>query len=239
MHPLTRTIAGLLLAGAMASTSALSVAQADGNSIPSAGMQSIPSAGMQSIPTGSSQSLPSSQPQSLPSSQPQSLPSANTNQPIAPSQPQPLPAAPCKFVLGFATIAGLIPDQVGGCTDNQASGSNGDAIQHTTKGLLVWRKADNWTAFTDGYHTWVNGPYGVQERLNTQRFAWEANPDGLPTAPDPVVTPPPAPQPAPQPGKVPFSNDPHACEIYHTCIPGFSGPTQNLMPKGDPFSPDW
>jgi hypothetical protein len=37
-----------------------------------------------------------------------------------------------------------------------------------------------WTAFTDGYHTWVNGPHGVAERLNSRRFAWEANPDGLP-----------------------------------------------------------
>ena len=51
------------------------------------------------------------------------------------------------------------------------------------KGLLVWRKADNHTAFTDGYRTWVDGPKGVQKRLNTQRFAWEANPEDLPLAP--------------------------------------------------------
>ena len=38
-------------------------------------------------------------------------------------------------------------------------------------GLLVWRKADNHTAFTDGYRTWVNGPYGLQVRLNTARFS--------------------------------------------------------------------
>jgi len=49
--------------------------------------------------------------------------------------------------------------------------------------LLVWRKLDNWTTFTDGFHTWVNGPYGLQERLNDQRFGWEANPDGLPVVP--------------------------------------------------------
>jgi hypothetical protein len=47
-------------------------------------------------------------------------------------------------------------------------------------GLLVWRKADNWTAFTDGYRTWINGPAGIQQRLNTQRFSWEPNPDNLP-----------------------------------------------------------
>jgi len=66
---------------------------------------------------------------------------------------------------------------------------NGDGLQHTVTpqggtDLLVWRKADNWTAFTDGYHTWVNGPGGLEYRLNSQRFAWEANPGGLPIVPD-------------------------------------------------------
>jgi hypothetical protein len=42
--------------------------------------------------------------------------------------------------------------------------------------LLVWRKADNWTAFTDGYRTWLNGPQGLQQRLNTELFPWEAAP---------------------------------------------------------------
>ena len=55
---------------------------------------------------------------------------------------------------------------------------NGDGLQETTAwhgkgGLLVWRKSDNWTAFTDGSTTWVNGPYGVQRRPNAERFAWE------------------------------------------------------------------
>ncbi|MCL5946618.1 MAG: hypothetical protein M1298_01145 [Chloroflexi bacterium] len=98
-------------------------------------------------------------------------------------------AAPsCQFVLGFAVLDAMIPQQVGQCLDNeQHNPVNGDAIQHTTGGLLVWRKADNWTAFTDGYRTWINGPYGLEERLNTQRFAWEANPDHLPVIPDPNV----------------------------------------------------
>jgi plastocyanin len=39
----------------------------------------------------------------------------------------------------------------------------------------VWRKADNWTAFTDGHQTWLNGPFGLQRRLNTTRFAWEGD----------------------------------------------------------------
>ena len=37
---------------------------------------------------------------------------------------------------------------------------NGDGLQETTAwhgkgGLMVWRKADNFTAFTDGYRTWI------------------------------------------------------------------------------------
>ena len=89
----------------------------------------------------------------------------------------------CRFVLGFAALHAAIPSVVGDCTDDEAhSPENGDGLQHTTNGLLVWRKADNLTAFTDGYRTWVNGPDGVQERLNTQRFPWEANPDRLPIA---------------------------------------------------------
>ena len=99
-------------------------------------------------------------------------------------------AASCQFVLGFATLASMIPAQVGQCLDNeQHNSANGDGLQHTTNGLLVWRKLDNWTAFTDGYHTWVNGPHGLQERLNTQHFAWEGAGSGAgPTlvTPDPV-----------------------------------------------------
>jgi plastocyanin len=92
----------------------------------------------------------------------------------APAAAAPAPAAaPCQFILGFSTLAGALPQQVGKCVDDQASAPNGDALQHTSGGLLVWRKSDNWTAFTDGYHTWVNGPNGIQERLNTARFPWE------------------------------------------------------------------
>ena len=82
--------------------------------------------------------------------------------------------ADCQFVLGFKTLHDLASQDVGDCLANQFSASNGDAQQPTSRGLLVWRKADNFTAFTDGYHTWVNGPSGVQERLNSDRFPWEA-----------------------------------------------------------------
>jgi photosystem II stability/assembly factor-like uncharacterized protein len=105
--------------------------------------------------------------------------------PPAVSAPTATPAAaansgPCQFVLGFQTLQALDPNDIGTCVDNQAYASNGDAQQHTSKGLLVWRKADNWTAFTNGYWTWINGPGGLVKRLNTQRFPWEANPDNLP-----------------------------------------------------------
>ena len=83
-------------------------------------------------------------------------------------------AAECQFILGFATLKALIdaaegPDKVGDCLENQRfNPENGDALQQTTGGLLVWRKADNWTAFTDGHRTWINGPHGLQARLNTE-----------------------------------------------------------------------
>lgn len=97
-------------------------------------------------------------------------------------------AESCRFVLGFAALHGLLPGVVGQCLDDeQHNPANGDGLQHTTKDLLVWRKADNWNAFTDGYSTMINGPNGLEYRLNTRRFAWEANPDGLPVTPDAPV----------------------------------------------------
>lgn len=89
----------------------------------------------------------------------------------------PLQAANCTFVLGFQAIHDQIPDIVGDClVDQHYNPANGDALQETTGGMLVWRKADNFTAFTDGYQSWVNGPYGLQQRLNSERFAWENDP---------------------------------------------------------------
>lgn len=95
--------------------------------------------------------------------------------------------AGCTFQLGFKAIADQIPDRVGQCVeDEHFNVANGNAEQRTTAhhgkgGLLVWRKSDNWTAFTDGHWSWVNGPNGLQRRLNAERFAWER--DTLATAP--------------------------------------------------------
>src|SRR6188474_2336046 len=85
--------------------------------------------------------------------------------------------APCTFTLGFQALHDLIPEVVGDCTADADYGANGDALQPTTHGLLVWRKSDNWTAFTNGSTTWINGPYGLQSRPNDQRFAWEGGGD--------------------------------------------------------------
>ena len=104
-------------------------------------------------------------------------------------------AAECHFVLGFKTLRDLTGHNiVGECLENQHHGANGDALQQTTGGLLVWRKADNWTAFTDGYRTWINGPNGLVMRLNTERFEWEA--DYVPVS---IATPTPTPLPTPGP----------------------------------------
>jgi hypothetical protein len=93
----------------------------------------------------------------------------------------------CSFVLGFATLDSLIPAVVGNCVTNETFNPvNGDSLQFTTNGLLVWRKSDNFTAFTNGSLTWVNGPLGLEQRADNQRFWWEANPDGLAIIPTPV-----------------------------------------------------
>ena len=83
-------------------------------------------------------------------------------------------AVDCEFVHGFNALRELIGHEiVGECLENERHSENGDGTQHSTRGLLVWRKADNYTAFTDGYRTWVNGPNGLEIRLNTERFPWE------------------------------------------------------------------
>src|SRR5918912_1373465 len=101
--------------------------------------------------------------------------------------------APCEFQGGFKTVHDLLPKTVGDCLEDERHVANGDGLQRTTGGLLVWRKVDNWTAFTDGYHSWVSGPCGLVERLNIQRFPFEATPAGLPVIDGPCAnaTPPP------------------------------------------------
>ena len=122
--------------------------------------------------------------------------------------------AACRFVHGFAEARSAVPDVIGECVENERSDpASGDTLQRTTRGLLVWRKADGLVAFTDGHRTWVRGPDGsVRVRGNDERFAWEAAPAGAPAMR--VVTPgPPVPTAAPvagtpQPGSTPPAGTP-------------------------------
>jgi hypothetical protein len=110
--------------------------------------------------------------------------------------------AASEFRLGFATLASMIPQLAGApLEDEWHNPTTGDTLQQTTTGMMVWRKADNWTAFTDGHTTWINGPYGVQARLNNQRFVWEAA-SPPPAAGAPAAAPPPATAPASLPATV-------------------------------------
>lgn len=123
----------------------------------------------------------------------------------------------CEFRLGFKFLRDLIGhDIVGECLENEHYNHIGDSNQHTTGGLMAWRKADNWTAFTDGYRTWVNGPYGLVQRLNTERFEWEADYAEIVLGVKPTPTPVPPARPTPTPRSVPTAptgstiNDPIA-----------------------------
>ena len=79
-------------------------------------------------------------------------------------------ATDCQFILGFATLKALIdaaegPDKVGECLENQRfNPENGDALQQTTGGLLVWRKGRQ----LDRLHRWL-------PHLD-QRAIWPASP---------------------------------------------------------------
>jgi hypothetical protein len=152
-----------------------------------------------------------------------------------PASPALAQSAPCQYILGFATLHALDATDTGDCLDNQAFAANGDAQQHTTKGLMAWRKADNWTAFTNGYWTWINGPDGLVKRLNTERFAWEANPDGLPLAGAPArLGPPDAYPPASSPGAI----DPTVTQanIATTiCVSGYTATVRPPVSYTDPL----
>lgn len=80
-----------------------------------------------------------------------------------------------EFKLGFQLLADQIPEVAGVPLEDEHWGANGDSLQMTSAGLMAWRKADNWTAFTNGATTWINGPFGVQSRPNDVRFCWEGD----------------------------------------------------------------
>ncbi|HLG70206.1 MAG TPA: hypothetical protein VK009_07265 [Chloroflexota bacterium] len=79
----------------------------------------------------------------------------------------------CQYIREFKRIHDLIPDTVGACTSRRMFAPNGDILQYTANGLIVHRKSDNWTAFTDGRTTFIDGPQGLASRPNGERFGWE------------------------------------------------------------------
>lgn len=80
-----------------------------------------------------------------------------------------------EFKLGFKLLADQIPQIVGKPLEDEQWAPNGDySWQRTTTGLMMWRKADNWTAFSDGRRTWIIHDGGVMPRLNSERFPWES-----------------------------------------------------------------
>lgn len=153
---------------------------------------------------------------------------------------------PCKFVLGFATLRELIgAEKVGACLeDQQTNPENGNAEQRTTGGLMVWRKADNFTAFTDGGTTWVNGPNGLESRPNAERFSWERDPvqsaeSGAPQAAPARATDPPPPTatvPAPTEPRSPAPPAPTATRVPPTATPRSQPPAaSNCHPSYPDF----
>jgi YD repeat-containing protein len=73
----------------------------------------------------------------------------------------PASAADCAFAGGFQAIQQQIPDAVGQCVEPEQVVPSVGAFQQTTRGLMVWREADNATAFSDGLRTWTAGPSGL------------------------------------------------------------------------------
>jgi hypothetical protein len=104
-----------------------------------------------------------------------------------------LPPPPCRVAMGFALLEAHVgPSVVGQCLeDEHFDPAAGTSMQRTTGGMLVWRKADNALAFTDGYRTWVLGPFGLQQRYAASRYCWEADAD--PGTCEPAMPAPPAP----------------------------------------------
>ena len=83
------------------------------------------------------------------------------------------PPEPCQYIRDFKRLHDLAPDSIGACISRRVFSSNGDVVQYTINGLVVHRKVDNWTAFTNGHVTLIDGPRGLVSRSNDERFPWE------------------------------------------------------------------
>jgi hypothetical protein len=104
---------------------------------------------------------------------------------VQPSTPAPVAGGRCQFVLGFAYLHWALNGRDGACLTDEFSdpSGTGDMLQLTSlpvpNGLMVWNKATNSMRWTDGNKTWAYSKCLLQERLNTEVFAWELNPNLL------------------------------------------------------------
>jgi phosphohistidine phosphatase SixA len=65
---------------------------------------------------------------------------------------------------------------VGECRENERHiPGNGNAEQRTANGILVYRAIDGRLLFSNDSRTWINGPQGLVDRPNNQRFPWEGD----------------------------------------------------------------
>lgn len=65
----------------------------------------------------------------------------------------------CAFAPRFVGLRETIPDVVGTClTDVRYDSVSGDAAQLTSNGILLWRRADDSTLFSDGLSVWLDDP---------------------------------------------------------------------------------
>jgi pilus assembly protein FimV len=134
------------------------------------------------VPTPIPTTVPTAEPTTVATAVPTKAPvtasPSPTQRPPAPTSTV-APAAPrqssgsgqpasCRYQFGFATLHQAIPEIVGECRTDEVHADNGDAVQLTTRGILVWRKADNYTAFTDGKQVWILGLTGLQTRAGSR-----------------------------------------------------------------------
>jgi len=101
--------------------------------------------------------------------------------PPAAASPQPTTSAQgqtsCAFGQGFATMRDLVGAAVvGDCREDERQlPGNGNAEQRTANGTLIYRALDGRLLFTNDSRTWINGPDGLIDRPNNQRFPWEGD----------------------------------------------------------------
>jgi len=105
------------------------------------------------------------------------------------------PTLGCSYPPRLAAFRSKIgPSLVGECVEDALFAADADATQRTTNGKLIWRRADERAAFTDGADTWLDGPNGIVRRHSHERYAWEPDEAAGPRpAKTMLVLPPPLP----------------------------------------------